>query len=361
MTDSELLTDFVSKRDESAFTEIVLRYERLVWSVCYRLLNNHSDREDAFQDTFLLLARKAHRIRKPGSMSNWLYSVAWKTASRIRKRRAILSLNEYLENGNEVADTRESQLDRITRLNEFERVNRQLQTMPEKHRTPLILFYFAGLTAKQISHRLNLTVAATEGRLRRAREKLRGLSYESRFGTFNESSSQDFPAANNGSMLLLLGVAFDLKTPSGLVSATIAKSFATAAGVSAGVSNGVLSTGVKLMICKYACAVGMTVILTLGGLLHSPSFIGTGHNQTAQATVFQSHRSAKQASSFALDDCCEECADCSCCVSCCDEGDANCCPLCTAICTHFDVVHQSIALHTQQLCEMIGCRCCDNE
>jgi len=358
MTDSELLTDFVSKRDESAFAEIVLRYERLVWSACYRLLNNHSDREDAFQDTFLLLARKAHRIRKPGSMSNWLYSVAWKTASRIRKRRAILSLNEHLENGNEVADTRESQLDRITRLSEFERVNRQLQTMPEKHRTPLILFYFAGLTAKQISHRLNLTVSATEGRLRRAREKLRSLSYESRFGTFNESSSQDFPAATNGSMLLLLGIALDLKTPSGLVSATIANSFAAATSVSAGVSNGVLSTGVKLMICKYACAVGITAILTLGGIVHSPSF--SGSSQTAQATASQSHRAAEQAVSFVLDDDSDEGV--ACCVSCCDQDrDESCCSLCSAVCDHFDVVHQSIAMHAQQLCEMIGCNCCESE
>lgn len=159
MTDSELLIDFINKRDENAFAEIVLRYERLVWSVCYSLLINHSDREDAFQETFLVLARKAHRIRKPDSLSNWLYGVTWKTASRIRKRRTLLSLNEYVEGGNEIAASGETQLDRIARLSEFELVNRNLQSMPEEHRTPLILFYFSGFTAKQIANQLHAVIA----------------------------------------------------------------------------------------------------------------------------------------------------------------------------------------------------------
>lgn len=76
MTDSQLLAVYVSAHDTRAFGELVRRYERLVWSTCQRVLNNRCDVEDAFQTTFLLLATKAHRIRKPDSLSNWLYGVA---------------------------------------------------------------------------------------------------------------------------------------------------------------------------------------------------------------------------------------------------------------------------------------------
>ena len=281
MTDSELLNDYVSKCDEHAFAEIVLRYERLVWSVCHHLLINHNDREDAFQNTFLILASSAHRIRKPDSISNWLHSVAWKTASRIRKRRAIVSLNEYIENGNQVPAPTETQLDRIARLNEFELVNRQLQAMPEKHRTPLVLFYFAGLSAKQISLQLNLTVAATEGRLRRARKKLRGrLQSRSRDNQFGESNS-----ASSAALLVLLTSSLKFESCPGLIASTVETSLATTASVSVGVTSGVLNTGTKLMICKYACAAGVSAILALGGLMHSSAFQETGQVKTAQIQI----------------------------------------------------------------------------
>ena len=89
-TDSQLLASFNSGHDEvaqSAFHQLVKRYERLVWTVCRRQLNNACDIEDAFQSTFLLLAIKSHRIKRPEALANWLFSVAWKTASRIRKSR----------------------------------------------------------------------------------------------------------------------------------------------------------------------------------------------------------------------------------------------------------------------------------
>jgi RNA polymerase sigma factor (sigma-70 family) len=360
MTDTELLNDYVRARNESAFTELVLRYEKLVWSVCYRLLKNHSDREDAFQETFLIFARKAHRIRKPESMSNWLYSVAWKTASRIRKRRVTMSLNDYLEKGNEVPDPSESQLDRITRLNEFERVNRQLQAMPEEHRTPLILFYFSGLTAKQISHQLNLTVAATEGRLRRGREKLRNLSRAGSGFVIENESSGERASAMKGSMLLLLSEAINCQAPSGLVSTVIANSITSTSSVSAGVSNGVLTSGAKLMICKYACAVGITAIFALGGLMHSPAFLGDGQQQTSQMIVTQAAGFAETNAEFVSDSgeatstCCNsQC--CNCVV--CPDG----CELCDVVCSHLDVVHSSLIVHAQKFCELIGCSCCDGE
>ena len=88
LADAELLTKFLANRDEMAFTALYRRYGRLVWSICGRILRSEQDREDAFQATFFLLARKADTIRRSSSVGSWLYGVAYRTAMKAKKNAA---------------------------------------------------------------------------------------------------------------------------------------------------------------------------------------------------------------------------------------------------------------------------------
>src|SRR4051794_3402794 len=83
MTDGELLTRFLSGRDDDALAALVGRHGPMVWGVCCRLLAHH-DAEDAFQATFLVLVRKANALPDPETVGNWLYGVARQTAVRMR-------------------------------------------------------------------------------------------------------------------------------------------------------------------------------------------------------------------------------------------------------------------------------------
>ena len=76
-TNRQLLDDFADRRDEAAFTALVARHGPMVLRVCRRVLQHEQDAEDAFQATFLVLARNSRAVRKPEALAAWLHGVAF--------------------------------------------------------------------------------------------------------------------------------------------------------------------------------------------------------------------------------------------------------------------------------------------
>src|SRR5438876_3553632 len=87
-SDARLLGRYVADRDEAAFELLVWRHAGLVFGVCRRVLGDSHAAEDAFQATFLALARKARAIRRGESLAAWLHRVARRIANRARAAKA---------------------------------------------------------------------------------------------------------------------------------------------------------------------------------------------------------------------------------------------------------------------------------
>ena len=104
-TDQELLSSFIESGQQASFTELVYRHESLVMGVCYRILENRQDAQDAAQSTFIQLATKARKLKSAGTIAPWLYTVARQKAldslkARTRRTNRLQKEKERIMNEN---------------------------------------------------------------------------------------------------------------------------------------------------------------------------------------------------------------------------------------------------------------------
>src|SRR4051794_5585355 len=177
--DAQLLARFTAHRDELAeiaFAALVRRHGPMVLRVCQQILGDWHTAEDAFQATFLILARKAGTIRQPELLGHWLYGVALRTAREARMRDArrrhheTHGVDDFEAVANGEAGRPEHSL--VTR-EEYDILHEELTRLPERYRVPLVLCELEGLSYQQAAARLRCPVGTIGVRLRRARERLR--------------------------------------------------------------------------------------------------------------------------------------------------------------------------------------------
>jgi RNA polymerase sigma factor (sigma-70 family) len=172
LSDGQLLARFVALRDEEAelaFRALVVRHGPMVVGVCRRYLNDPNDIDDAFQATFLILARKAHSVRVDDSLGRWLHGVSRKVAARSRRvalRRRVRE-RALAEHQLPVSPDDHERRDLRRVLDE------ELGRIPEKYRAAVILCDVDGLTYEEAAARLDCPEGTVKSRLSRARARLR--------------------------------------------------------------------------------------------------------------------------------------------------------------------------------------------
>ena len=141
----------------------------MVLGVCRRVLGQDSDADDAFQATFLVLARKAGRAFWGESIGNWLYGVAYRTANKLRLQGVRRSHHE-----NAAACQRASVTIEDATVRELRQVlDAELSRLPERFRMPLLLCCLQDRTIDEAARQLDWSCTTVKGRLQRGRELLR--------------------------------------------------------------------------------------------------------------------------------------------------------------------------------------------
>jgi RNA polymerase sigma factor (sigma-70 family) len=169
VSDRDLLRRFIGKRDEASFRALVRRHGAMVFRVCLRVLQREQDAEDAFQATFLVLAKKAGAVQRQDSVGSWLFGVAYRLARKMKATLARSHARHRQATQRGCADP----LAELSVREAQELVDGEVGRLPEKYRGPLVLCCLEGATRDEAAQQLGLTLSTVKERLELGRELLR--------------------------------------------------------------------------------------------------------------------------------------------------------------------------------------------
>ncbi|MEY4668220.1 MAG: hypothetical protein RL518_919 [Pseudomonadota bacterium] len=178
-SDLELIVEF-QKGNQQSFEELISRYSSKVFSLASRLTRNVEDAEEVLQDVFVTVHRKIGGFEAKSSFSSWLYRVTMNAAfMKLRKRKQdqTVALEEITQQAHVVPALQSPEhtyVDSLSIRNEMlEALETAIRKLPDDYRPVFILRDVDGLTSREVSRILDLTVPAVKSRLHRSRLMLR--------------------------------------------------------------------------------------------------------------------------------------------------------------------------------------------
>jgi RNA polymerase sigma factor (sigma-70 family) len=253
LTDRHLLEQFLARRDEAAFEALVRRHGPMVLGVCRRVVRNLHDAEDAFQATFLILARKANTIHCLDSVASWLHGTAFRAALATQTapwRRREKQVKAMPEPEAVAAAEIWSELRPV--------LDQELERLPDKYRAAIVLCDLEGKRRKEAARQLGVAEGTLSGRLTKARRLL-----AARLARRGVSLAVALPA------ILAPGTASAHVTKSLVLATVKAVTAGFVSGPVAAITEGVMK-GMSLSTIKRAIVVLMAAFVIVTVAAHRP-------------------------------------------------------------------------------------------
>lgn len=160
--------------DDQAFANLVEAYQRPVFNLCYRMLGDSYEAEDAAQEAFLRAYKNIKRYDPNRSFATWLLSIASHYCiDQIRRRRMqIVSLDAIPGDGETIPDDIPTPEAALRLSQEQHSMQDLLNTLSPLDRSAVVMYYWHECSYEEIAQALSLTISAVKSRLHRARRQL---------------------------------------------------------------------------------------------------------------------------------------------------------------------------------------------
>ena len=166
------------KGDDAAFAELIVRHERRVYRLLYRMMGSKEDAEDLTQETFLSLHRYGHRFRAEARFSTFVYRVAANAALNRRRalgrgRARVEKLKHRQAAGDDLPSSPRNPEDSTLGGELSAHVRAALDQLSPSLRMPVILYDIEGLPYGEVAKVLGIAEGTVKSRIHRARKALR--------------------------------------------------------------------------------------------------------------------------------------------------------------------------------------------
>jgi RNA polymerase sigma-70 factor (ECF subfamily) len=166
------------RRDAAAFASLIEQHQTSVHNLCYRLLGDRDEAEDAMQETFLRAYSHLHRYDLNRPFRTWLCAIAHHYCIDQLRRRRLVLLSLEAEPPVEhaaLADPAPSPEAEAQRSEQARSLARLLARLSPEGRSVVVLHYWSGLSYQEIADVTGTTVSAVKSRLHRNRATLAGM------------------------------------------------------------------------------------------------------------------------------------------------------------------------------------------
>jgi RNA polymerase sigma-70 factor, ECF subfamily len=169
LTDDELVARSVGG-DAESFNQLILRWERPIYALAYRVIGREEDARDVCQETFLRAFRALPGFKGQAKFSSWLYRIALNLCRdwiRRQRRAPVMQMPEGIEPGDLLAESGpvESIEDLVGRRQLSSVVEEAMALLPEEQRTAIILKEYHGMTFQEIADMQGCPLSTVKTRL----------------------------------------------------------------------------------------------------------------------------------------------------------------------------------------------------
>ena len=168
----DVLVERTQDGDRRAFSELVRRYQAVVYRSCYRILGDREDAKDASQEAFIRAYRRLDTFRGRGAFKSWILRIAMNVSLNVHSRRELPRADiDSMESipGSEAPEGE------LLRSEAAAQIHKALQLVQPNHRAAVVLRDLEGLTYKEIGESLAVPEGTVKSWVHRGRKRLKEL------------------------------------------------------------------------------------------------------------------------------------------------------------------------------------------